>query len=202
MWTVILSWGKKILNSKLLLYAVIAGVVYLWMVDRKNLAENVNRLEKNQNALIQNQSEQIELTKREFVKLYHKEDSIAQKIGIKPNQVQQVIVNNYHYKDTSIVQFPTIKIGDTIKFIKPVGCLKVEGYVLRDSITFTNQRFDDILHTFLYRNKRDTKISFGKNIAYDHSFLFFKWNDRTINAKTYSECKGDTIKVENNLKIN
>lgn len=189
MWTIVLKWLKNLLNSKLLLYVVIAGIVYLWMVDRKNLANNVERLERNQNALVLNTSEQIELTKREFKKLYHKEDSIAQLVGIKPNQVQQVVVNNYHYKDTSIVQFPTIQVGDTIKFIKPVGCLKVEGYVLRDSITFTKQEFNDKLHTFLY----------GKR---PHKFLFIKWGKWIIDSKTYSECKQDIISIETNLKIN
>ena len=189
MWTVILKWGKKILNSKLLLYAIIAGVVYLWMVDRKNLADNVDRLSRNQDAILLRQSEQVELTQREFKRLYYKEDSIAQLVGIKPKQLQQVIVNNYHYKDTSIVQFPTIKSGDTIKFVKPIGCLKVEGYVLRDSISFTKPEFNDKLHTFLY----------GKR---PHKFLFIKWGKWIIDAKTYSECKNDTIQVEKNLKIN
>jgi len=200
-WKILLKWLKTLLNSKIFLYAVIAGCIYLWMIDRKNLSANVDRLKQNQDALLANQSEQIDLTKREFQKYYHYEDSIAQKIGIKPNQVQNVIVNNYHYKDTSIVQFPMTHSGDTMKFIKPVGCWKVEGYVLKDSITFTKRKFDDVFHTFLYNKKRDIKVSFKKNINFDHSFLFIKWNNLTVDAKTYSECKNDTIQVEKNLKI-
>jgi len=186
-----LSWGKKILNSKLFLYTVIVGCIYLWIVDRKNLAENVDRLGRNQTALVLKNSEQIELTKREFTRLYHKEDSIAQFIGIKPKQLQNVIVNNYHYKDTSIVKFPLIptNTGDTVKFIKPTGCVRVEGYVLNKDIIFNKVEVFDTFTTYLY----------GKR---PHKFLFIKWGKWIIDAKTYSECKKDTIQVEKNLKIN
>lgn len=187
MWSIILKNLNKFLNSKLLLYVVIAGVVYLWTVDRKNLADNVSRLEKNQDALILNQSEQVELYRKDFKRYFPKLDSIAKKINItKPTQI---IVNNYSYKDTSIVQFPMKQYGDTLKFAKPIGCIRVEGYVLDKVITFTKQESIDTLTTFLY----------GKR---PHKFLFIKWGKWIIDAKTYSACKGDTIKIEKNLKIN
>ena len=189
MWKVIIKQLKNLINSKLFLYLVIGGLVYFWYLDRQNLAENVNRLSRNQEALVLHTTEQVEITKREFQKLYHKEDSIAKSIGIKSNQVQQVIVNNYHYKDTSIVQFPLEEHGDTLKFIKPIGCIQVEGYVLDKNITFTKTESIDTLTTILY----------GKR---PHKFLFFKWGKWVIDAKTYSACKQDTIHIEKNLKIN
>jgi len=190
MWTIILKWIKNLLNSKIFLYAVIAGCIYLWMIDRKNLSANVDRLKQNQDALLANQSEQIDLTRREFKKYYHYEDSIAQKIDIKPNQVQNVIVNNYHYKDTSIIQFPLIPTkGDTLKFIAPIKCMKVEGYTIDKKIIFTNETFNDKFHTFLYGVR-------------PHKFLFIKWGKWIVDSKTYSECLNDTVSVEKNLKIN
>jgi hypothetical protein len=35
-----------------------------------------------------------------------------------------------------------------------------------------------------------------------HKFLFFKYGKWIFKAKTYSECKQDTIHIEKNLKIN
>ncbi len=194
MWyTILLKWIKTILNSKIFLYAVIAGVGYLWIIDRGNLRDNILRLEANQHAILLNNNEQIELTKREFKKFYAKEDSIAHLIGIKSNQIQNVIVSNYHYKDTTIVQFPLVQDSiyksDTLKFIAPIKCMKIEGYVLDKKIVFTKEEYNDKLHTYLYGVR-------------PHHFWFIKWGRWIVEAETYSECLEDPINIEENLKIN
>lgn len=194
---------KNILNSKIFLYCIIGFVIWFWIKDRQSLKQDVERLSNNQIALTLQHSRELEVTKNEFKRLFHKEDSIAQLVGIKPSQVQQVIVNNYHYKDSTVVNVPyqDSTKTDTMKFIAPLGCMKVEGYVTKKGVTFTNEEFNDKFHTFLYKinNKR---ISFRNKdkINYDHSFLFLKWN-KHFDVKTYSECKQDTVSVETNIKV-
>ena len=189
MWTIILSQLKNLLNSKIFLYCLVGGLIWFWIVDRKSLKNNVDRLYSNQIALTEQYSRELQLNRQDFQRIYHKEDSIAKIVGIKPKQIQQVIVNNYHYKDSTTNYIPyrdTIK-NDTMHFIAPLGCMKVEGYTTKSGIVFTNNEYNDILHTFLYKR-------------YDHKFLFIKWG-KYIDAKVYSECKKDTVAIEKNIKI-
>jgi hypothetical protein len=189
MWTVILSQFKNLINSKLFLYCVIGGLVYFWYVGDKKKNEKIDMLASNQIALTEQFSRQLQLTSQDFQRIYHKEDSIAKLVGIKPSQLQTVIVNNYHYKDstTNYIPYKDTTKQDTMKFIAPLGCMKVEGYTTKSGVVFTNKEYNDILHTFLYKR-------------YDHKFLFFKWG-KYIDAKVYSECKKDTVSVEKNIKI-
>jgi hypothetical protein len=195
MWIKILAFLKTIINSKIFLYIVIALVVYLWYTSNKRLNDNVSRLERNQNALILNSNEQVSLTTREFKRLYHKEDSIMQSLGIKPKQIQNVIVNNYHYKDSTTVFIPlqqdTIHHSDTLKFLAPINCMKIKGYVIDKTIVFTEEEQTDKFHTFLYGER-------------PHHLLGIKWlgyGKWIIEAKTFSECLQGVIQTESNLKI-
>jgi hypothetical protein len=197
MWIKILTFLKTIINSKIFLYAVIGLVIYLWITDRKNLSNTVGRLERNQDALLINSREQQVLTTREFKRLYPKVDSLAQALGIKPKQVQNVIVNNYHYKDSTVVIVPlkpsdTIySKSDTLKFLAPLGCMKVSGYVINKTLVFNKEFYNDKFHTFLYGER-------------PHFLLGIKWlgyGKWIINSKTYSECLNDIITTESNLKI-
>ena len=196
MWIKILTFLKTIFNSKLFLYIVIGGVVYLWWMDRGNLTTTITRLDRNQTALLSNHNEQVEITKKEFQRFYHREDSIMQILGIKPKQVQNVIVNNYHYKDSTTVIIPLQKDtshfkSDTLKFLAPLGCMKVSGYVINKTLIFEKESYNDKFHTFLYGER-------------PHFFLGIKWlgyGKWVINSKTYSECLNDIVETESNLKI-
>lgn len=192
MWTILLKQLTKIVNSKIFLYLLIGGIVWFWINDRKELRTNIDRLESNQIALTEQQSRELQLTRQDFKRIFHKEDSIAKLIGIKSNQLQTVIVNNYHYKDstTNYIPYTESTNKDTMRFIAPLGCMKVEGYTTKQGITFTKKQYNDKLHTFLYGIERK------------HRFLFIKWGDWVVsNAVTYSECMKDTINVEKNIKI-
>lgn len=195
---------NSIINSKLFLYAILISILIIWYKVDRNKNEKLDRLENNQIALTEQYSRQLQLTRQDFQRIYHKEDSIAKLVGIKPKQLETVIVNNYHYKDSTVVNVPYQKDSiksDTLKFIAPLGCMSVEGYTTKSGIVFTGKEYNDIIHTFLYKvtNKKLSFRSKGK-IGFDHSFLFIKWNNH-IDVKTYSECKQDTIKVERNIKI-
>lgn len=197
MWIKILTFLKTVINSKIFLYIVIGLVVFLWWKDRGNLTTTITKLDRNQTALLSNHNEQVEITKREFQKFYHREDSVMQLLGIKPKQVQNVIVNNYHYKDSTIIIVPlqkdTIHLinSDTLKFLAPLGCMKVSGYVINKTLVFNKESYNDKFHTFLYGER-------------PHYILGIKWlgyGKWIINSKTYSECLNDVIETESNLKI-
>jgi hypothetical protein len=194
MWTILLSKIQQIVNSKLFLYLVIGGLVYFWIVDRKQLRDNISRLETNQIALTTNSSIQQQVYLGEFKKLHSKEDSIAKLIGLKPKDITNVVVNNYHYKDTTIVQVPLIPKDstskDTLTFISPIKCGYVSGEVYLKNMTIKIKEVDtkDTLHTFLYENY--------------NRFLGFLWKrNKRYEAVTYSECMNKVINTEENIKI-
>jgi hypothetical protein len=180
---------NKVINSNIAIYIILGVIIYLLYTSNVSLRNSVNRLESNQIALTEQYSRELQLNRQDFKRIYSKEDSIAKLVGIKSKQIQQVIVNNYHYKDstTNYIPYRDTTRRDTMKFIAPLGCIKVEGYTTSKGIVFTHKEYNDILHTFLYKK-------------YDHKFLFFKWG-KYIDAKVYSECKGDTVAVEKNIKI-
>lgn len=205
----ILEIGKQIINSKIFLYCVIGGIIYFWIQDRKELRQNIQRLETNQIALSINHSIQQQMTSSEFKMIHYMEDSIARLIKIKPKQLQNIIVNNYHYHNDSTHSAPLQPIDpdininsditidsdinkkDTLYFKVPINCGEIKGRVINNiKVDITRVELQDKLHTYLY------------GITRKHKFLFIKWGDWVVsNAATYSECMKDTINVEKNIKI-
>ncbi len=196
MWKIIMNQIKNLINSKLFLYILLGGLTYFWVTDRNNLRNRIEILNNNQVSLIAQSSRELGLLRSDFKRYYHKEDSIASLIGIKSKEIHQVIVNNYHYKDSTTIIVPLKKdsiytTNDTLKFIAPLGCMEVTGNVIKskDIIEFKDRKFNDKLHTFLYQ-------------SYDHRFLGFLWKvGKYMNVKTYSECLKDTVSIERNIKI-
>jgi hypothetical protein len=188
MWKIL----QNLINSKIFLYCVIGGLVWFWITDRSELRQNIHRLENNQIALTTQQSIQQQVTVGEFKKLHSKEDSIAKLVGLKPNQIQNVIVNNYHYKDTTIVEVPLQPKDslsrDTLSFVAPINCMQVKGEVINNKkVRILDVELNDKLHTFVYKK-------------YNNKFLFIKWN-KYYDVITYSECMKKNINVEQNIKI-
>jgi len=185
---------KNLLSSNFITYIILGAIIYLLYTSNVNLRNSVNRLESNQTALVNEYSRQIQLTRSDFKRLFHLEDSIANKIGIKTKTIENVVVNNYHYKDTTIVSFPIIKKdstkNDTLSVTVDLGCMKINEEIYKDTVYVKDREYRDVLYTYLYE-------------AYDSRFLGFLWKTgKHIDAKTYSECMQDTVKVERNLKIN
>ena len=183
---------KEIINKPIIIYCILGFIIYLQFSHSISLKQDVNRLQNNVVALSIDQSIQQQMTIGEFKKLQHKEDSIAKIIGIKPNQLQNIIVNNYHYKDTTIVEIPLQPKDsiskDTLQFIASIKCTKIEGEVINNKkVRIINIELNDTLHTFVYKK-------------YNNRFLFIKWN-KYYDAITYSECTKKNINVEKNIKI-
>lgn len=190
MWTVILNKIQQLINSKIFLYLVIAGLVYFWINDRVELRQDIKRLENNQTALTINSAIQQQVYLGEFKKLHHKEDSIAKLVGLKPKDITNVIVNNYHYKDTTIVEVPLIPKDSTLEFIAPINCGYIKGNVdIKKMIVKINDvDLKDSLYTYMYED-------------YDR-FLGFLWKrNKRYEAVTYSECQKKIIHTEKNIKI-
>jgi hypothetical protein len=188
---------NKIINSNIAIYIILGVIIYLLYTSNVSLRNNVNRLESNQIALTTEYSRQIEVSKSTFKQLFHKEDSIANLINIKTKTIENVVVNNYHYKDTTIVSFPLTKKdslsknNDTLQFVANMGCMLINGEVIKstNTINIKDKDYRDVLYTYLYE-------------AYDSRFLGFLWKTgKHIDAKTYSECMQDTVSIERNIKI-
>jgi len=186
---------NKIINSNITIYIILGVIIYLLYTSNVKLRNDVSRLENNQIALTTEYSRQIEVSKSTFKQLFHKEDSIANLINIKTKTIKNVVVNNYHYKDTTIVSFPLTKKDsintDTLQFTANMGCMMVDGEVIKstNTINIKDKDYRDVLYTYLYE-------------AYDSRFLGFLWKiGKHIDAKTYSECMQDTVSIERNIKI-
>jgi len=128
---------KNLLNSigiYVLLGIIIIGLFY----QNKALRKDINRIEINYTALVENNVIQQELTKKEF-KEYYKQglDSILNKVNIKSKVVKEVVVTKYDYKDTTITHYSTekIKIYGEESFIIPKGCFTVSGKIDSAGIT-------------------------------------------------------------------
>ena len=185
---------QKILNSKIFLYCVIGGLVWFYITNSIKTRETIHRLENNQIAYAQQSSMQIQLTTAQFKLMEPKLDSIAKLVKLKPKDITNVIVNNYHYKDTTIVTVPlTPKDStskDTFEFISPMKCGYVKGLVDTKNLTIriTDIDLKDTLDTYLYED-------------YDR-FLGFLWKrNKRYEAVTYSECQHKVIHTQKNVKI-
>lgn len=191
---------QQLINSKIFLYLVIGGLVYFWINDRVELRQDIKRLENNQTALTTNSAMQQQMYLGEFKKIHHKEDSIAKLVGLKPKDITNVIVNNYHYKDTTIVEVPVTprdSLSDTLQFISPINCGYIKGRITglpkdidvsKIKVGVEDTDIKDSLYTYMYED-------------YDR-FLGFLWKrNKRYEAVTYSECQKKIIHTEKNVKI-
>jgi len=175
---------------------LILGIV-LFFIYSKNVElryDNV-RLQSNYEIVQKRSNRAQELTQQEFKEFYRRYDSIASILNIKTKNIQTVIVTDYRYKDTTVIQAQTVI--DTIKHriafdvSEPSGCYNILGFVNSDSTVWVNGiSIHDKFEVFLYSEK-------------DKWFWSFKkfWQKPKNKAKIFSECKNDTIQVLENIKI-
>jgi len=179
--------------EKILLYSAIVVVLYLWYKDHANLLSREERFISNYEAVLQNNSLQQELTAKQFKKYYHNLDSIARSIKIKTKDITNVIETGYTYKtkDSTILSIhykdSTIINEEPLPFIHFKECYVIEGVSTKDGIDILSLQLNDVLSTILYKK-------------YDKKFLFWRYNSH-VDATTYSECIGDTLQVQKNIKI-
>ena len=194
--------------NNIITYTILGIGIYFLVRSNVNLRNELqvsNGNYKSLSALVGNiksdQARQQQFTADQFKYYYHHIDSIANKIKIPTKSISDVIVSNYHYKDTTIVKADTTHIGQNIQFKAILACYEVKGTIRPDITVLLNSvALNDKLTTFLYKAPKMTKFSFVKQTSYDKHFLGFNWMNH-FTAKTYSECKHDTINVEENIHI-
>lgn len=184
--------------DKISLTAILVLGIFLWFYVQKNVtlkAENV-RLQSNYEIVQTRSNRAQELSQLEFKEFYRKYDSISSLLKIKTKTIEHAIVIEYRYKDTTIIKAKTVI--DTIKHhiafdvSEPNGCYSLSGFVSADSSVWVNGiSINDELSVFVYNQKN--KWFFG--------LLDRFWEKPFASAKVFSECKGDTIKVIDNIKI-
>jgi len=137
------------------------------------------------------------LTKKEFKTYFADIADTLKNYGIKPKQVENVISVHYIYKDTLIAKevlvfrdtliaaVDTVYIDRFAVFEVQSHCHTVKGLILGDVLQIDSIETTDNLLISLYKEKQ--KCLFKK---------------RRVRAIAVSECKGDTLTVVNNLKIN
>lgn len=140
--------------------------------------------------LVLNNQQQEEYSAKQFKKLYSKIDSLATSLNISSKNIEHVIINEYRFKDTVVTKTNLVNTTmDKVKyFMIGKSCYTIEGLVTPDSITVNAIDLKDKLTTFLYKYR-------------PYKFWFIKYGRWRYSAKMYSECKGDTISIQKNIKI-
>jgi hypothetical protein len=183
----------SLVNHPIILYGIIAGLLYLLVATEVKHDRVVNVLNHNYESVMSQHAIEQELTASQFVKYYHRYDSLAESLKIQPKTIQQVTVTKYVYQDKISVHdsihyiYTKDTVPNELKFIASKNCFSVSGTVIKDSVKISDIKVSDNITTFLY-------------CAYDHKFLFFKWG-KYYTAKVYSACMNDTLSVTNNIKI-
>lgn len=138
---------------------------------------------------------QVQLTKEDLEDYYQKYVAIAKQIEIKSKQIEHIVTTDYYYVvdtiDPSVLPFKQYYEGEA-----EVGCF---DFTFRDTKkskeTLENIKsiaVHDSLITYLYWKKKRT---------IDFKLFALSFGKKQYMAKTYSSCKGDTIQVQDNIKI-
>lgn len=138
--------------------------------------------------------DEIELTKKQAREFYSSTiDSLSRQLSIKPKQVTHWIKGEVEYRDTGSVVYKE-RPGDTI-LIYPdsiTGIIKKPCYdlnlLLYKGVFYENMVYHDKMTAVIYRER-------------PHKILFIKYGKWKYKAAIISECRNDTIKVTNNIKI-
>jgi hypothetical protein len=184
--------------NKISISVILILGVLLWLYIEKNVtlkSDNV-RLQSNYEIVQKRSNRAQELTELEFKEFYRRYDSIALLLKIKTKNIQNIIVTQYRYKDTTVIKAKTVL--DTIRHhiafdvSEPNGCYSLSGFVGSDSsVWIDGVHINDELSVFVYNQKN--KWFFG--------LLNRFWEKPFTCAKVFSACKNDTIKVIDDIKI-
>ncbi len=171
----------------LLLSTTLIGIFNLYQIEK----EDSRRYYNNMKVAFDSRSRQQDLTIRELKELYPKYDSLANELNIKTKYITNIINTKYNFRDTTITK--SVVNWDTLHekgyFNLTEKNYKLNGYIERDSVTFTNKEFHDNITTFLYKD-------------WEKKYLWGLIKLRPYyRAKVFSEFMNDTIKVQDNIKI-
>ena len=179
---------KKYIIIGLIIAALLGIVVALSCILHSQIKET-KRLQNNFTVeYTDNHSIQQTITPAELKKYFSDFNSTLKQYGIKAKQVQNIVNIQYHYIDTLIPRDTLIYVYDTIshgyyaEFDTQSNCTRVTGNVYNNSIQIESVETTDSILISLYREK---------NCLFNHR----------IKAIAISSCKGDTLQILRNLKI-
>lgn len=178
---------KYLIVGSIGLILLTAVVVLSYFLIRQ--IRETNRLHSNYTTeLIGDHSTQQTITKAELKKYFADLNTKLKQYGIKAGQVQNVINIQYHYIDTLIPRDTLIYVYDTISHL-PVAdfdiqskCHRITGCISNNTIEIDRIETTDSILISLYREKR---------CLFNHR----------IKVIAISSCKGDTLQILRNLKI-
>lgn len=185
---------KITLKDKIYIVLFIILLLIVVIGIRNHYKKEVNRLKNNYEAVIEENGRQQEIKMKEYRKFYeHKYDSLAEVLEIKRKNIETIIVTKYNWKDTIVKKYETVVDYNTEyhsevdKFDILEKCYQISGEYFEGYVSINAIEFNDRLTTFTYKDHKK-------------KFLFLKFKP-FYTTKVYSECKEDTIKVEENIKI-
>jgi hypothetical protein len=177
----------KIALAAALLIAVVALAITV-----SSLKKEKDRLAYNLEVEMSNSHDtQQTITYAELKEYFSKEIQTLKEHGVRPKNVENIINVQYRLIDTLLYRDTLIYVYDTVKSLRKANfdirsqCWSVSGYVDSSDIYIDNFDFNDSITVALYKERR--KCLFEK---------------RKVKAIAISQCKGDTLHVYRNLKIN
>lgn len=181
---------KKILIKIAVIAAIAAALIAMAATIRSQIAQT-RRLKETCDALLrQDNSFQLEITKNELKKYFADEVAKLKEYGIKPGQIENIVNVEYHYidsvryRDTLVWVYDTLKNDRYAAFDIKTECYSINGEINADTLEICGFEYDDKILVSLYKEKR--KCLFEK---------------RKVKAIAISECRGDTLTILRNLKI-
>ena len=178
---------KYLIVGSIGILLLIAVVVLSWLLIRQ--VRETNRLHSNYAIeLLDDHNSQQTITPAEFKKYFAEFNETLKKYGIKAGRVQNVVNIKYHLIDSVVVRDTLVYIYDTVSHLQVADfdlqaqCHRITGCISNNNIEVDRIETTDSILIALYREK---------NCIFNHK----------IKAIAISSCKGDTLQILRNLKI-
>lgn len=130
------------------------------------------------------------ITPKELKRYFSDEIAKLKEYGVLAKNIENIVNVSYVYRDTMLYRDTLVYVYDTVRnvveapFNIETGCWNVSGVVTDKSITVDGFEMRDSILISLYKEKR--KCLFER---------------RKVKAVAISSCKGDTLTILRNLKI-
>ncbi len=183
----------KIFNKYIFIaMAVLIIAIVLLFMNNLNLRKENRRVSDNYETTLLKIDREQQLTKDELKKMYKKYDTLSNKLDIKLKNIERIVKIKYEFRDSTVIKAKTIvdTVHEKLNFIATNKCYEISGFVQKNDVLINNVHVDDKLDLFIYKEKPKWMLGLRKF-----------WKRYTHTAKVYSECKGDTMYIEQNIKI-
>ena len=182
-------------NKLHIIYVVIAAVLILGLAlsawRTVSLSREAKRLKADLEIEITGRrDEQQTLTKAELKKYFDGYVKELKEYGVRARNVENIVNIEYRIRDTTIVRERTVTVYDTVRssyrqeFDVRTKCYRIAGDVSDSVVTIREHDLSDDILVALYRERR--KCLFER---------------QKVKAIAVSQCKGDTLKILRNLRI-